>query len=724
HSAVKPRTPQLAGIILLFWVPAFYSAAQDRPPVPFIKAKTIFQVNSPYDPRIAIAADGVIVHRHGDKIEPLRGAIQSWKDHGYSVGRMFFADSDARNEYWKGEWDGSPHPDEVERDRSGKEILCAGVRPYMLPTDGWIKYLEEMTRVSVEAGADAILPEEPLAHIFTGYEDGFKELWRERYGIPWRAEREDEEARYLTGQLKTELYSKLEGRLAELTHQLAGERKREIPFIMPVHGLYSNIASRLTAPLGSATQMKAIDGYIGQVWTGPVNWAINNYDSEQKSFFGSAYLLYDYFNELSAGSGRRMWLLTDPVEDNPKHTWDEFARWYKECVVAQLFFTASYQYEVMPWPERIFLPGGDTGGGTPAPENFRIQILSAVQMFQELPMRGEWLDESGRSGTASRRGGIGIAVTDSMMWEAERTPRLQELFGMMMPLAEAGVDPAACVMERAGEKDYLARFRVIALDASCWRPESAEINSALAQWVRRGGCLLVLGPDAEAPWEKSWWREKGFRSPMEHLERELNLGSRMETAVEEGWVTRSEIQTRDLGRHAEAREGYLSAIDAAWKKSWGGTSPARGAFIMRRGEFIAVHAAVNPVKLTGPLIDLFDPQLRIQDGADLKPGTSSIFRQVNFSDLPRVLHATHRLMAENRSDGKLSFSLRGPGETPAIARIWLGETRVGEIAAHDSNGRPVAAESRSEGGSMLLRFPNDPQGVNVSIALTPRKGGF
>jgi len=148
----------------------------------FIGAKTIFQTNTHYDERLAIAVDGVMVHRHGGKFAP---AVESWRKNGFTVGRMFFADSDAANAYWTGKWDGTPHPGDVERDRGGKVVKCAGVRPYMLPTEGWIRYLEEMVDASLAAGAAAILPEEPLAHVFTGYEKSFQRLWEARYNKPW-----------------------------------------------------------------------------------------------------------------------------------------------------------------------------------------------------------------------------------------------------------------------------------------------------------------------------------------------------------------------------------------------------------------------------------------------------------------------------------------------------------------------------------------------------------
>src|SRR5258705_246446 len=46
-------------------------------PPSFLSAKTLFQTNRAYDPRIALAVDAVIVHRHADRGEQLRSAIGS-----------------------------------------------------------------------------------------------------------------------------------------------------------------------------------------------------------------------------------------------------------------------------------------------------------------------------------------------------------------------------------------------------------------------------------------------------------------------------------------------------------------------------------------------------------------------------------------------------------------------------------------------------------------------
>ena len=123
----------------------------------------------------------------------------------------------------------------------------------------------------------------------------FKELWKQHYGFGWQPQNSSPYAHYLTGQLKGQLYWDLERQLLEHVRNSPQAKQRRIAFVVPIHSLYSNIAAGLTAPLGTSCSLDGIDGYIGQIWTGPVRWASANYGSEEKSFFTSAYALYDYF---------------------------------------------------------------------------------------------------------------------------------------------------------------------------------------------------------------------------------------------------------------------------------------------------------------------------------------------------------------------------------------------------------------------------------------------
>lgn len=685
----------------------------------FLQAKTIFQTNMGYDPRIAIAVDAVVVHMHGVGDGPLRSAIQSWKDKGYDVGRMFFADSDAANAYWKGKFDGREHPDEVERTADGQVVLCAGIRPYMLPTEGWTRYLETLTKQAIDLGAGAVLPEEPLAHIHTGYEGAFAPIWEKRYGEPWKPESHSARARFMTGQLKSELYLGLEEHLARYT-----KAQSRLPFVVPIHSMYSNVSSHLVAPLGTSVSSELFDGYIGQVWTGPVNWALANYGSPDKSFFSSAYLLYDYFVELVTRQGmpatgpsaqKKLWLLIDPVEDDPRHTWAEFLRWYRECTVASVLFPGVSAFEVMPWPDRIFLPGHATGGATPAPEDFRIVVLSATQVLQDLPDDGAW------EGTPAAAENVGVAISDSAMWQNERLPKLQKIYGMLMPLAQAGVPVSSCVVERAAEAGYLARFRTIVLSYEAWKPANERWHAAIDAWVRGGGSLVLLGAPETIEGEM-WWMKAGQASPMHHLCRALDIDPARDadTQVGSGWVLRRTISPAAFAEPKAAEATYLPLIDAALRKAGvddGLRTP--GAFRMRRGAFVAACATRSAVRIDGRFVDVFDPQFAVRDGIVLAAGESGLYRDVTAvmsKGKPAVLHTTHRLMSSEANDRALTLMVRGPAETPAVVRVFPGGRTVGELTGSTAGGKPVTVETKVDGDTLRLKFPNEPDGVTIRLA--------
>ncbi len=715
-----------ATLILSVCLSTSLALAQRPPgPLPFVKAKTCLQTNTGYEPRTALAVDSVIIHRHGDEPEKLAEMIGSWKQHGYTVGRMFFADSDAKNEYWTGKWDGTPHPQEVERDEKGEVRMCAGIRPYMLPTEGWIRHLEEMAVESVNAGADAILPEEPLAHVDTGYEEMFRKLWVERYGKPWQAESSSPEARFLTAQLKNELYARLEQRLCQAVARRSREIGRKVDFVIPIHSVYSNVAAKLTAPLGTSWGIDGPDGYIGQIWTGPVNWAMHHYDSPDKTFFDSAYCLYDFFAAITNGSNRKLWMLVDPVEDDPNHKWSEFEEWYIHCVTAMLMFPQVDSYEVMPWPERIFVKGHKTGGGTPAPERFRTIVLSATQVMQEVPLGGQWDPYGAEAGRDKPRGPdrTGVAVSDTLMWEKESPPPLQAAYGLMMPLVRAGTPGEACLLERTSDPKYLQRFNVIVLSYEALKPMEAQPNVALARWVKSGGVLVVLGAADDLGGAELWWRKAGHATPLHHLMAELglkNVDAAGDFQVGKGWVLRRTVSPREFAHPNAVDETYLPLL----KQAWGKATPPRGQvapgyLCLKRGPFVIARAGREPVKLKGTFVNLMDPQFPISKDIELKPGSSGVFRDVTEvmtatgakARKPCVLHATHRLMDERMDRGALRAVIRGPLETPGTVRLFTGGKKLASLAARDIGGGEREVRWTQEQDTVLAQFPNDPAGV-------------
>jgi len=681
----------------------------------FMQAKTVFQVNSFYDARIAIPSDGVIIHRHGDNLETLTKSFNSWRNFLPCIGRMFFADSDAANKYWTGRWDGKPHHDDREMDAASNIVMCSGVRPYMVPTDGWINYVNSQAELALKAGAVALLPEEPLGHVHTGYSKSFKKLWVKRYKFPWQAENSSALARYLTAQLQGELFLKLEKSLSKTA------KKKNAALVVPIHSIFGNISSSLSAPLGISVDTKGIDGYIGQIWTGPVRWSLGNYISSEKSFFASAYSLYDYFTQLTVGTDKKLWLLVDPVEDDPNHTWDEFEEWYEHCIVAMLLMSGIDSYEIMPWPERIFLPGYGTGGGTPAPEKFRMEILTISQTLQEVPKGGKWMGDKKSKPTE----GIAIAISDSAMYLNKPFPKLQGLYGLYMPLIMQGVPVSSFVMERVHDKNYADMYKLIILSYENFKPANPEMNVALAEWVKRGGTLVIFATDEEDELDKAdyfWWHKLGYSSPIKHLLAQFHkLKTRKEKwRFGKGTVIRKKLSSRNFAGEAMASKVYLPIINWALEESRKFEKlKTPGNFCMKRGDFIIAHSEKKKISRLGKFIDIFDTNLPVVDKIDLKPGESGLYKDVTeilqHGKKPMVLHSTLRLVSQKYEKKQLTFTVKGPEQTPAAARLFLPGIKKPKIAAVNSKGKKVNVIVKKDAATYLLRFPNSPEGVTVTI---------
>ena len=690
-------------------------------PTSFMQAKTIYQVNIFYDPKVAIDADTVIVHRHG-RSNSLNSAIKSWQDKNFLVGRMFFVDSDARNIYTAGKWDGVPHPDDIELGVASNKVLCV-TRPYIVPTKGWTKYLQEMTKRSLDAGAVAIMPEEPLAHSFAGYSKSFKKLWKEYYKFPWQAQDSSEIGRFLTGQLKAEQYLQLELELLKITQQYNKSKNKNVAFVIPIHSIFGNIAGSLTAPLGMSVEAKGIDGYIGQIWTGPINRSMVNYNSDNKSFFCSAYALYDYFVQLTIETDRKLWLLVDPVDDDPKHTWNEYVEWYKHSVAAMLLMSEINSYEIMPWPDRIFMPGYQTGGGTPAPEDFRIRVLAITQVLQDIPKGGEWLPINSSSKIKKNTEKIAVAIADSAMY-LNKVPKLQGPYGMLMPLISRGIPVSSFVMERVQDKNYADLYKMIILSYEDFKPVKPEMNIALAEWVKRGGSLIILGSD-EDELDKAdyfWWHKLGYKSPVEHLIAQLNKPKALKRHWQfgKGNVLRNKISSREFAISEKASKIYLPLVKEAVKKSnIFGKFEAPGNFCMKRGDYVIAHSIKKEISMKGKFIDIFDTSLPVVDNINLNPGESGLYKDITEilrnGKKPTVLQATHRLISQEYKNKSLKFIVKGPAETPAVARLFIPGKKKINVTAVNSKGEKVKVEIKKDKETYLLKFPNFPNGVTLMV---------
>jgi len=315
------------------------------------------------------------------------------------------------------------------------------------------------------------------------------------------------------------------------------------------------------------------------------------------------------------------------------------------------------------------------------------------------------------------------------MYERQEFPGLQGLYGLLMPLISRGIPVSSFVMERIGDKNYADLYKIIVLSYENFKPENPEMNVKLAEWVKRGGTLMILG-DEEDELDKAgyfWWHKLSFKSPVEHLFNQLHKSKKAKEYWQygKGNVIVNHISPREFANSKMAEKVYLPYLKWAVKKSKiSGTLKTPGNFCMKRGDFIIAHAEKNKILREGKFINIFDADLSVVDKIDLKPGESGLFKDIseklNGSKTPVVLHSTLRLVSQKYEKKQLIFTVKGPAGTPAIARIFFPRRKKINITAVNSNNEKVEVSVKKDAATYLLKFPNSPKGVTVMVRLTTK----
>ncbi|MFN4032064.1 MAG: hypothetical protein ACK4ME_00340 [Fimbriimonadales bacterium] len=457
-----------------------------RPIVP-ATPRSCYQTGADYSPRLDLATDAVIVH----SLDPAR--LAQWRARGYPVFAMgAFRDYLPYVE---------AHPHAVQRRQDGEPLSIEGSF-YLTPTPERTETLIRQYLQALEAGADAVCPEEPEYWADAGYEEAFRALYEARLGRPWQPPHESHDARWRADRLKAQLMSEAVHAILNAARAYKPSAKRMVALHSPLNYALWRICLMHHALIYENNA--PVDEIIGQVWSDTVRTPIP-YDGEyQAEPFATAYLEYASLAGLTQGSGKRLWFLCDPLSDTPNRPIAEHQQLYFNTLVAALMFPEATGYEVLPWPERIF--------GV-APAEYATVVLSAARACEAIAQQPSVTLDAGVEG-------IGMLFSDSMclMRGAPELAPVEDMMTLGASLVNAGVPVSMHSLQRLPEQPLPRSLRML-----IWTPESVKPmreaeHRALAEWVQAGGWLTIVGGangyDAlpEAP-----WRQAGAPTPIHWL---------------------------------------------------------------------------------------------------------------------------------------------------------------------------------------------------------------
>ncbi|MFC0773336.1 hypothetical protein [Terrimonas alba] len=700
----------------LFW--GLTLAAQD---------KTSFQISEPWNEAYDVRSDVVMVYGINDAGGKFEERVKGWRDKGYNVQFMTGIAWGQYKDYFLGQYDGKPHLDEGQVQRNGDTIWHGRNVPYIVPSANFLKYLKTHVKRAIDAGVTAIYLEEPEFWARAGYSESFKKEWQDYYKEPWVAQHESPEATYMSSKLKYHLYYQALKNVFAYAKTYSSSLGREVKCYVPTHSLLNYSAWSIVSPEASLASIKDIDGYIAQVWTGTSREPIIYNGIQKERVFENAFLEYGSMVSMTAPTGKRMYFLTDPIEDWPR-TWEDYKRNYQATFTAKLLHPSVNHYEVMPWPNRIYLGKFKLENNPerqPISKEYATQMQVMVNSLNDMPKSPNRLN-----GTQ----GIGVLVSNSMMFQRFPThagyedPRLSNFYGIAIPLLKEGIPVETVHMENLQHANAFKHLKVLVMSYANMKPLSRAYHDALNKWVRQGGILIYYGRDDD-PFQtvKEWWNTNGlhFNSPSEDLFLKLDLNGNEQGFVKrgKGYVTVIRKDPKELVLEPNGAVDYLSLIDIAFSKYLRTKVLHKNYFLLNRGNYIIASVldesnSKDPLHIKKTAIDLFDPELPVIKEKIVYPGEQAyLYNCSALKTKPSVLCAAGRIYSEKTTTNNYSFTVKSPSNTINAMRILLpSNPKQIKLNKGDDIVNLLKQQWDTDTNTLLLKFVNYSEGVNVNIS--------
>jgi hypothetical protein len=697
--------------------------------------KTTFQTSNPWKPVTDVRADVAIVYsvkdHHGKGNQTFEQRVQSWRDKGYRTHFMTGIAWGEYQDYFTGEWDGKKHLDEGQVTQKGDTLWHGRMVPYIVPSMNFIRYMKEkVIKRVIDAGIDAIFLEEPEFWAKSGYSTAFKREWKEYYGFDWRPQHESAENTYLANKLKYHLYYRALKECFTYAKEYGKSKGMNIRCYVPTHSLVNYSQWMIVSPEASLASLPCVDGYIAQVWTG-TSREPNYFNGQMKErVFETAFLEYGSMESMTAPTGRKMFFLTDPIEDWPRD-WADYKKNYQATFTAQLLYPMIADYEVMPWPDRIYEGLYRTSANSDKKERiprfYSTQMQVMINTLNNMP-----LSDNNVNGSQ----GIGVLMANSLMFQrfpvhqGYEDPQLANFYGQALPLLKRGVPVKTVHIENAPVSQTWKDIRILIMSYSNMKPMDKAAHDHIAEWVKQGGVLVYCGRDNDAFQSvQEWWNTGGntYKAPSEHLFSKLGLKEPYnagEFTYGKGKVCILRRDPKEFVLEKDHDTEFVSAIQKLYDAGNTKKLEFKNNFVLTRGayEIISVvdeNEDQSPYVIKGKLIDLFDPEIPVLTEKQVKPGEQAFLFNIGHvknPETPQVLATAARVYDEKVTKSTYAFVAKSPLNTTNVMRVLL-PVKATDVKITNAAGNAVTATTSWDEFSKtyFLSFENSPEGVFIHL---------
>ena len=701
--------------------------------------KTAIQTASPWKPELDIRSDIAIIYGmktqdyldFGDGEATFEERVRSWRNNGYQTHFMTGISWGEYADYISGNWDGTPHYDEGQKTLKGDTCWHHDNVPYIVPTESFLDYIKlyKIKRM-IDVGIDVLYLAEPEFWAFAGYSDAFKSEWEKYYGFEWRPQHLSAENLYLSNKLKHHLFYNAIDECNAFAKKYGKSRGLDVKCFVTTHSLLNYAQWQIVSPEASLGTLANVDGYVGQVWAGTARLP-NYYNGELKErIFETAYLEYGLLESMASPTNRKLFFLTDPLEDWPRD-WEEYLRNYEAIFAAQLFYPKVDNYIVMQWPERIY--EGEYKAGkmvdrkSHVPEYFSAQMQIMVQSLSNMPASDNVI-----SGTD----GISVLTSNSIMYQCSDEPidgyldkELSNFFGLTMPFIKRGIPVNTIHIENLSSPKIWDNTKLLLMTYSNMKPLDEKAHYNIADWVRNGGVLVYVSKDND-PFQgiTEWWNSNGnnWKHPADHLFSLMNVPE----CADEGTYTfgKGKIcvirsNPEDFVKSKGADLSLVNTVDSLFQEAANEHLNVKNYIDIQRGAYKIISVMDESpdsaaYETSGLYIDLFSSNLPIVEKAKVYPGDQAFLYDLSVlknSNKAKVIASSSRIYDEIWAEDSYSFIAKGPLYTNSVLRIY-SPAKAKDVWILNKKGKKqknITIEWDETSHTYYLKFKNLQDGVKV-----------
>jgi hypothetical protein len=267
---------------------------------------------------------------------------------------------------------------------------------------------------------------------------------------------------------------------------------------------------------------------------------------------------------------------------------------------------------------------------------------------------------------------------------------LNHIYGLALPFLKRGMPVQPVQLEDVGLPGCLDSYQCLLLTYQGMKPLTADVHRPIADWVKKGGVLVVCDDDSDTfNTVREWWNTNGlhYTTPRQHLFEQLGISNEglkvnkgpFSFHVGNGEVIWIHKNPADLAASAEGDKVLVDALrqavgNGSHSFQWNETND----LLLRRGPYVIAAGLDESIEgpartLHGRFVNLFDAELKLQKDVTLSPGMRFVLLDIDASQMrqPPLLAAACGAVPQKQSKVEMSYMIEGVENTPGIALFKL-----------------------------------------------------